>query len=54
MVDSWSKREGDWAIDRRECVIDFDETGEVTASLAHHRAARDATDPSYSVLKGQR
>ncbi|PEQ14244.1 hypothetical protein B2G71_01160 [Novosphingobium sp. PC22D] len=50
-VDTWSKRDGDWAIDARECVIDFDSQGVVTPMAQHDRAARDNSDPSYSVLK---
>lgn len=53
-VDEWSKRDGEWAIDRRECVIDFDEGGPVQPLGQHDRAARDTSDPSYSVLKGKR
>jgi len=52
-VDSWSKRDGEWAIDARECVIDFDEVREVTPMAEHQRARRDAADPSYAVLKGR-
>lgn len=51
-VDAWSKRWGEWAVDRRECVIDFASTGEVTPLPTNGRAQRDASDPSYSVLKG--
>lgn len=51
-VDMWSKRAGDWAIDARECVIDFASTGEVTPLPTNGRARRDAADPSYAVLKG--
>jgi hypothetical protein len=51
-VDAWSKCDGDWAIDRRECVIDFASTGAVTPLPTNGRATRDSFDPSYSVLKG--
>jgi predicted transcriptional regulator len=50
-VDSWSCREGAWAIDKRECVIDFDSAGEVTAIKDHERSRRDPQDPSYGVLR---
>ena len=30
-VDEWSRRDGLWAIDKRECVIDFDSVSEVTS-----------------------
>lgn len=49
-VDAWSRRDGHWAIDRRECVIDFDQLSEVTAIAEHARARRDGADPSYEVL----
>jgi hypothetical protein len=50
-VDAWSKRDGHWAIDNRECVIDFDQIGEVTTIGQHERARRDGADPSYAVLE---
>jgi hypothetical protein len=50
-VDQWSRRDGRWAIDRRECVIDFDQLSEVTAIADHDRSRRDGEDPSYSVLR---
>ncbi|MBW8783762.1 MAG: nuclear transport factor 2 family protein [Novosphingobium sp.] len=51
-VDAWSRREGLWAIDRRECVIDFDALSEVIPLAQHERARRDRSDPSYEVLAG--
>ncbi len=51
-VDEWSRRDGVWAIDKRECVIDFDSIGEVTMINEHNRSRRDASDPSYRVLQG--
>jgi len=50
-IDKWSKRDGRWAIDRRDCVVDFSEVCEVTALGHDERSARDANDPSYGVLK---
>ncbi len=50
-IDKWSKREGCWAIDRRDCVVDFSEVREVTALGNDARSARDISDPSYDVLK---
>jgi hypothetical protein len=50
-VDEWSRRDGDWAIERRECVIDFDSLMEVTPIGEHERSRRDPSDPSYSVLR---
>jgi hypothetical protein len=50
-VDAWSRRDGVWAIDKRECVIDFDSISEVTSLADHQRSRRDASDPSYGVLQ---
>jgi hypothetical protein len=50
-VDRWSKRAGRWAIDARECVVDFAELREVTPFGEHERARRDLEDPSYAVLE---
>lgn len=50
-IDRWSRREGRWAIDSRECVIDFDALTEVTPTADYERSRRDAADPSYAVLK---
>lgn len=50
-IDQWSRREGLWAIDRRECVIDFDTTGTVATMGGHFRSQRDHSDPSYGVLQ---
>ena len=50
-IDTWSKRSGRWAIDRRDCVVDFSEEREVTSLGNDPRSARDASDPSNSVLK---
>jgi hypothetical protein len=52
-IDQWSRRDGHWAIDRRDTVIDFDEIREVTPQNDHQRSKRDPSDPSYAVLKGQ-
>ena len=50
-IDTWSKRDGHWAIDRRDCVVDFSEVREVTSLGNDPRSARDDADPSYGVLK---
>jgi hypothetical protein len=50
-VDQWSRRDGNWAIDRRECVIDFASIAEVQALGEHQRSRRDDGDPSYEVLR---
>ena len=51
-IDTWSKREGRWALDHRIAVMDMDEVREVTPMYEHDRARRDRSDPSYAVLKG--
>lgn len=50
-VDEWSRRDGQWGIDKRECVIDFDARSDVTPMNEHKRSQRDRTDPSYAVLR---
>ena len=49
-IDRWSKRDGRWAIDRRDCVVDFSELRDVTSLGSDERSARDHNDPSYGVL----
>lgn len=51
-VDRWSKRNGRWALDHRQAVMEMDEIREVTPMKAHDTGKRDRTDPSYQVLKG--
>lgn len=51
-VDRWSKREGRWAIDHRQAIMEMDEIREVTPMKVHDTGKRDLTDPSYAVLKG--
>lgn len=51
-LDAWEKRGGRWAIVRRELAYDHDEVREVTSMRGASHAARDASDPSYSFLKG--
>ena len=51
-IDSWSWRDGVWAIDARECIVDYGVMRAVDALPGNPRSARDATDPSYAVLKG--
>jgi hypothetical protein len=50
-IDKWSKRDGRWAIDRRDCVVDFSELSDVTAMGNDARSGRDHSDPSYAVLR---
>ena len=49
-VDTWSKRDGRWAIDHRIAINDFDEIREITAMRRTTRGTRDRHDPSYQVL----
>jgi len=53
-VDTWSRRDGRWAIDHRRFVEDFTSTYPVTAMEATDpgvaTARRDRSDPSYQVL----
>ena len=51
-IDTWSKRDGRWALDHRQAIMEMDEMREVTPMKAHDTARRDRTDPSYTVLKG--
>ena len=50
-VDSWSRRDGHWAIDRRDCVIDFDSEEEVNPMRDYEQSRRDRQDPSYAALE---
>ncbi|BBZ39063.1 nuclear transport factor 2 family protein [Mycobacterium conspicuum] len=49
-LDEWSRREGQWRIDKRLTLFDFDEVREVT-EMTQRPATRDRTDPSYAVLE---
>jgi hypothetical protein len=51
-LDTWSRRGGDWAIDRRLTVFDFDELRDITRTMRCDEGARDRSDPSYAFLKG--
>jgi hypothetical protein len=51
-LDTWEKRDGRWAITRREFANDHDEVREVTSIRGTQHSTRDASDPSYAVLKG--
>ena len=53
-VDTWSKRDGDWAIDHRDCIVDYGSMREVEPIPGDPRSRRDASDLSYAVLKGPR
>jgi hypothetical protein len=49
-VDSWSRRNGRWGLDKRIAIRDFDEIRDVTPLQAHDLGRRDVSDPSYTVL----
>ena len=50
-IDSWSRREGRWGLDRRVAIRDFDEIREVVAMGDYDVGSRNRGDPSYAVLK---
>jgi hypothetical protein len=50
-IDSWSRRNGRWGIDKRITVRDFDEKRVVTETQRFEDGRRDAHDPSYTVLR---
>ena len=50
-IDTWSKRDGRWALDHRIAIRDFDEIRAATAMNDHDWGQRDRSDPSYGVLK---
>lgn len=49
-VDTWSRRDGRWGLDRRVAIRDFDEMREVAPMGDHRVGRRDRSDPSYAVL----
>jgi len=51
-LDAWEKRDGRWAITHRQLAYDHDEVREVTSMRGTANATRDASDPSYALLKG--
>lgn len=51
-IDSWSRRDGRWGLDKRIAIRDFDEVREVKALHENDVGRRDRSDPSYAVLKG--
>ena|SRR5450756_1680780 len=53
-IDSWSRRDGRWGLDKRSAIRDFDEVREVTAMADHDVGRRDRTDPSYVVLRDRK
>jgi hypothetical protein len=53
-LDNWSRRNGQWRIDNRLTLFDFDEVREVTEMVRREDGSRDRHDPSYAVLEGSR
>ncbi len=53
-VDTWSRRNGRWGIDKRIAIRDFDEIRDVTPMSQSSKGSRDRSDPSYAVLKNFR
>ena len=49
-LDTWSRRDGHWAIDHRTTIIDVDEVRTLEPRSPSYRGARGPTDPSYAVL----
>jgi hypothetical protein len=51
-IDEWSCRGGEWRLDRRQTIIDFDEIRDVAPMGQYAVGRRDRDDPSYRVLGG--
>jgi hypothetical protein len=51
-LDSWSRRQGRWGIDKRFFVNDFDEMRPVASAFVPPRFALDRGDPSYALFAG--
>jgi ketosteroid isomerase-like protein len=49
-VDAWERRDGRWAIVRRQTIRDFDEVRDVVEMNRLDWGRRDESDPSYAVL----
>ena len=48
-IDSWSRHNGAWGLDKRLAIRDFDEVREVIPMTANSEGARDRQDPSYRI-----
>lgn len=51
-LDSWSRVNGRWGIDRRQVIREFGDMREVSPIQADGLGRRDRSDPSYAVLAG--
>jgi hypothetical protein len=49
-LDTWSRRDGHWAIDHRTTIIDLDEERDLEPRSPSYRGDRGPGDPSYAVL----
>lgn len=49
-LDQWSKRDGKWAIDHREHVLDMQTIHDLHRGYVNAVSARDTTDPSFKLL----
>ena len=52
-LDRWSKREGRWAIDHREHVLDMRTLHELNKGEISEQSSRDLNDPSFKFIKKQ-
>jgi len=52
-LDAWEKRDGQWAIIRREVAYDHDEIREITPLRGMSNTARSTSDRSYALLAGE-
>ncbi len=50
-LDRWERRAGAWRIARRQYIHEFDDMWPVTRAAYPTLGRRDASDPSYAVLK---
>ncbi|TXS96054.1 nuclear transport factor 2 family protein [Parahaliea maris] len=49
-LDRWSRREGRWAIDHREHVLDMQTLHQLVPGYVSQVSARDYSDPSFNYL----
>ena len=49
-LDSWSKRNGRWAIDHREHVLDMQTVSDLNPGYVTSASSRDTSDPSFRLL----
>lgn len=50
-VDTWSRRNGRWGIDKRIAIRDLDEIRDIAPMSPANEGSRDKSDPSYAVLR---